>query len=119
MRTQPRRVRHSVLSLIAVLSVGCQWVSNENWVVLLHNAQGAPLRCWMLKGTSVHHQNDNAYWVDPKNGGVITVSGYGVTSIQVRDNDWKDALSTMGYTIKNCKDIQQDKEEAVNEDLPR
>jgi len=101
------------LVLTAILFMGCNIRSNwttsilgGNWIVLMHNAQGAPLRCWKLKDTTVGYGPRTVSWRDPQTKAEMNIHGYNVTAIKLADDNWAAALAIMGYSLKDCKTIQ-------------
>jgi hypothetical protein len=102
------------LILVALLCLGCDpgvfhnldWFHKGNWIVLMHNAQGAPLRCWKVTNTSIEYFRGAVTWSDPNTNAKMYVYGYNVTAIQIADENWAPALAIMGYSLKDCKTIQ-------------
>ena len=111
--------RRIITLLIVIMATGCAGISRKcsscwaknigaDWLVVeLREMDGAPYRCWELKGVSLDNEenSDGIYWKDGGTGNLIHISG-SYDYIQVKSNNWDAAYSFFGLTRESCRLIR-------------
>ena len=74
-----------------------------DWVVVQYKADGNPINCWKLEGTSIDNEqgSDGIYLLEPS-GHLVHISGW-YSRVQVAHNAFKEAANVIGVDIDKCK----------------
>lgn len=74
-----------------------------DWIIVQYKFDGAPINCWKLNNTAVSNENatDGIYWLEPS-GHLVHISGW-YNRVQVSNNDFAQAASSIGVDIRRCK----------------
>lgn len=102
----------------AALLVGCSGAARDcssysatefgaDWVVVQVDLTGHAFRCWELKDTAITNEphSDGVFWEDSHSHNLVHISGT-YNRVQVTENRWNDAFSSLGLTRQSCADIR-------------
>lgn len=74
-----------------------------DWVVVQYKADGNPINCWKLEGTSIDNEqgSDGIYWLE-EGGHLVHISGW-YNRVQVSHGNFAGAGKLVGVDMNLCK----------------